>query len=208
MECMEWPGWSKLPCAVWSMVTSIPVYQRYWLLSVCWGRQQFAKRILRGSLPGGMQGTEDTGSQGHQKHRTQNNHLELLLSVSALAGFTLSGLAGFTLSRALGHKGCFVAYSPKHLTWWPVCGTSYHGHFGNASAEHLQQAPAARELSLLGQCTAEPACLASPPTLHAWDCAVRVPTRTHIPSPLSPPPLQSKCIHESLEEVHLMTSQL
>lgn len=57
-----------------------------------------AKQLMRGSLPRGMQGMEDTGSQGRQKHKTQNNHLELLMSVS--------GLAGFTLTRALGHEGC------------------------------------------------------------------------------------------------------
>lgn len=34
-----------------------------------------------------------------RKHRTQNNHLELRMSVS--------GLAGFTLSKALGTRGVF-----------------------------------------------------------------------------------------------------
>lgn len=66
-----------------------------------------------------------------------------------------------------------------------MCGTSYHGHFGSVSPEHLQQAAAAREPSLLGHRAAEPACLASPPALRASGCAVHVPMHTHT-HPFSP----------------------
>lgn len=64
------------------------------------------------------------------------------------------------------------------------------------------------EPSLPSDCLEKPTCFDSSPALRASNCIVRVPTHRLIPSPLSPPPLRSKCICESLWEVHQMISKL
>lgn len=101
------PGWSKLPCAGWSVVTLRPCISKASAPASALGETaDFAKQLMRGSLPGGMQGMGNTGSQGPQKHRIKSNHLKLLVPVT--------GLAGFSLWRAFW--GAFVAYNLKHFT--------------------------------------------------------------------------------------------